>query len=77
MLLPLNENVAEAVRRGRLRWFEHVGRKDEGEWVSVWGLHLLRHHRGGGVRGLVTFCDGGGGVRGTGDVTSVFFKVYF
>ena len=57
MLLPLNENVAEAVRRARLRWFEHVGRKVEGEWV--WGLHLLRHHRGGGVRGLVTFCDKG------------------
>ena len=33
---------------------------------------------GGGVRGLVTFGDGGGGgVRGTGDVTSGFLKVYF
>ena len=40
-------------------------------------VHLLRHHRGGGgVRGLVTFGHGGG-VRGTGDVTSGFLKVYF
>ena len=29
------ENVADVVRRGRLRWFEHVDRKDKDEWVSV------------------------------------------
>ena len=33
-------------------------------------VHLLRHQEGGGVRGLVTLGDGGGGVRGSGDVTS-------
>ena len=29
------ENVAEVVRRGRLRWFGHVERKDKDEWVSA------------------------------------------
>ena len=29
------ESVAEVVRRGRLRWFGHVERKDKGEWVSA------------------------------------------
>ena len=28
------ESVAEVVRRGRLRWFGHVERKDKDEWVS-------------------------------------------
>jgi hypothetical protein len=29
------EEVAEVVRRGRLRWFGHVERKKEGDWVSA------------------------------------------
>ena len=29
------ENVAEVVRRGRLRWFGHVERKDKEDWVSA------------------------------------------
>ena len=29
------ENVAEVVRRGRLRWFGHVERKSEDDWVSA------------------------------------------
>ena len=29
------QNVAEVVRRGRLRWFGHVERKDKDEWVSA------------------------------------------
>ena len=29
------ENVAEVVRRSRLRWFGHVERKDKDDWVSA------------------------------------------
>ena len=29
------ESVAEVVRRGRLRWFGHVERKSEDDWVSA------------------------------------------
>ena len=29
------ESVLDVVRRGRLRWFEHVERKEETEWVSA------------------------------------------
>ena len=29
------ENVSEVVRRGRLRWFGHVKRKQPDDWVSA------------------------------------------
>ena len=29
------QSVAEVVRRGRLRWFEHVERKSGDDWVSA------------------------------------------
>ena len=29
------QNVAKVVRRGRLRWFGHVERKKEDDWVSA------------------------------------------
>jgi len=29
------EGVLEKIRRGRLRWFGHVERKDDGDWVSA------------------------------------------
>ena len=29
------ESVAEVVRRGRLRWFGHVERKSDDDWVSA------------------------------------------
>ena len=30
-------SVSERVRPGRLRWFGHVERKDEGDWVPACG----------------------------------------
>jgi len=29
------EEVLDVVRRGRLRWFGHVERKEEDDWVSA------------------------------------------
>ena len=29
------EGVVEVMRRGRLRWFGHVERKADGDWVSA------------------------------------------
>ncbi len=29
------EDVADVVRKGRLRWFGHLERKDERDWVSA------------------------------------------
>ena len=29
------QSMAEVVRRGRLRWFEHVERKSGDDWVSA------------------------------------------
>ena len=29
------EEVADVVRRGRLRWFEHLERKNSDDWVSA------------------------------------------
>ena len=29
------ESVVEVMRRGRLRWFEHVERKEVDDWVSA------------------------------------------
>ena len=30
-----NEGVADVVRKSRLGWFGHLGRKDAGDWVSA------------------------------------------
>jgi hypothetical protein len=34
------ESVTDVVRRGRLRWFGHLERKDETEWASSRCRHL-------------------------------------
>ena len=39
------ESVAEVVRRGRLRWFKHVERKDKDDWASA-----CRHLHVDGIR---------------------------
>ena len=45
------EEVADVVRRGRLRWFGHLERKSESDWVSACSyLEVDCHKRKGRSR---------------------------
>ena len=46
--------IAEVLRRGRLRWFGHVERKDAGDWVSLCRNFVVEGQRGTG-RGRKTW----------------------
>ena len=41
------EGVVKVMRRGRLRWFGHVERKEVGDWVSACGSLEMAGSRGG------------------------------
>jgi hypothetical protein len=51
------ECVAEVVRRGRLRWFGHIERKDKDDWVSSCRELVVDGSRGRG-RGRKTWLEG-------------------
>ena len=42
------QSVDEVVRRGRLRWFGHVERKSEDDWVSACRNVVVAGGRGAG-----------------------------
>ena len=42
------ENIPDLVRRGRLRWFGHVERKDVTDWVSACRNLVVEGHKGRG-----------------------------
>ena len=43
------ECVDDVVRRGRLRWFGHVHRKAEGDWLKLCGKFEVDGSRGRGA----------------------------
>ena len=45
------EGVAEVMRRGRLRWFGHVERKEVDDWVSACRNLEMTGSRGRGGQG--------------------------
>ena len=42
------EGVVKVMRRGRLRWFGHVERKEVDDWVSAWRNLEVTGRRGWG-----------------------------
>ena len=48
------ENVADVIRRGRLRWFGHVERKEDNDWVKACQTLEIDGNRGKG-RGKKTW----------------------
>ena len=50
------KSVDEVVRRGRLRWFGHVERKSEDDWVSACRKVVVAGRRGAG-RGRKTWYE--------------------